>query len=76
MKLSVEAREKSYFKAKNFAPHFLFLNCVQNSVGAPFGFRKSLERIMRMRNVTIYNFRQVHLEPLKNAMLSPVNMFD
>ena len=45
-------------------------------MGAPFGYRKSLERIRRMRNVNIYNFRQLHLEPLKNAMLSPIKTFD
>ena len=55
---------------------FLSLNCVQTSVGVPFGYRKSLEWIRRMKNVTIYAFRQVHLEPVKNAMLSPVKTFD
>ena len=29
-----------------------------------------------MRNMTIYDFRQVHLEPVKKAMLSPVKTFD
>ena len=76
MKLSVEAREKTYFKAKKFGPHFLSLNCVQTSAGVPFGYEKSLEKIRRMRNVTIYNFRQVHLEPVKKAMLSQVKTFD
>ena len=61
---------------KNFGPLFLSLNCVQTSVGVPFGYRKNLEKIRRMRNVTIYDFRQVHLEPVKNAMLSPVKTFD
>ena len=37
VKLSVEAREKNYIQAKNFEPHFLALNCVQTSVGVPFG---------------------------------------
>ena len=45
-------------------------------MGVSFGYRKNLERIRRMRNVTIYDFRQVHLEPVKNAMLSPVKTFD
>ena len=49
---------------------------MQNSVGVPFGYKKNLERIRRMRNVTIYDFRQVHLKPVKNAMLSPVKTFD
>ena len=53
MKLSVEARGKNYFKAKKFGPHFLSLNCVQTSVGVSFGYRKSLQRIRGMRNVTI-----------------------
>ena len=52
------------------------LNCAQTSVGLPFGYRKSLEKIRKMRNVTIYDFRQVHLEPVKNAILSPVKTFD
>ena len=29
-----------------------------------------------MRNMKIYDFRQVHLEPVKNAMLSLVKTFD
>ena len=49
---------------------------MQTSAGVSFGYRKNLERIRRMRNVTIYDFRQVHLEPLKNAMLSPVSLID
>ena len=67
---------KINFRYKKFGPPVLSVNCVQNSVGAAFRHRKSLERIRRMRNVTIYNFRQVHLEPLKNAMLLPVKTFD
>ena len=63
-------------RKKNFRPHFLSLICVQTSVGVPFGYRKNLERIRRIRNVTIYDFRQVHLKPVKNAMLSPVKTFD
>ena len=61
MKLSVEAREKLISSKKNFGHHFLSLNCMHTSVGVPFDYRKSLEKIRRMRNVTIYNFRQVHL---------------
>ena len=53
MKFSVEDREKNYFKAKNFGPHFFSLKCLQISVGVAFGYKKSLERIRRMRNVTI-----------------------
>ena len=60
MKLSVDAREKNYFKAKKMGPNFLSLNFVSTSVGVPFDYRKSLERIRRMRKVTIYDFRQVH----------------
>ena len=45
-------------------------------MGGPFDYRKNLERIRRMRKVTIYDFRHVHLEPVKNAMLSPVKTFD
>ena len=52
------------------------LNSVHTSVRVLFGHRNSLERIRRMRNGTIYDFRQVHLEPVKNAMLSPVKTFD
>ena len=66
---------KINFRQKNLGPHFLILNCVQTSVGLPFGYRKNLQRIRRMRNVTIYDFRQVHLEPVKNATLSPVKTF-
>ena len=76
MKLSVGAREKNYFKAKKAWTPFLSLSCVKTSVGVPFGYRKSLERTRRMRNVTICDFRQVHLEPVKNAILSPVITFD
>ena len=32
-------------RQKNFGPHFLSLNCVQTSLGVPFCYRKSLERI-------------------------------
>ena len=67
---------KINLRQKNCGPHFLSLNCVQTSVGVPFGYKKNLERIRRMRNVIIYDFRQVHLEPVKNAMLSPVKTFD
>ena len=49
----------------NFGHRFLSLNCVHTSVGVPFDYRKSLERIRRMRNVTIYDFRQVHIQPVK-----------
>ena len=73
---SVEDREKNHFKAKYFGPHLLTLNCVQTPVGLSFGYRKSLEWIKRMRNVIIYDFRQVHLEPVKNAILLPVKTFD
>ena len=71
MNLSVKAREKNYFKAKNFAP-FLSLNCVKISVWVPFCYKLSLLRIRRVRNLTIYDFRQVHLESVKNVMLSHV----
>ena len=37
-------------------------------MGVPFGYKKHLERIRRMRNATIFDFRQVHLEPVKNAV--------
>ena len=67
---------KINLRQKNFEPHFLSFNCVQTSVGVPFGYRKNLERIRRMRNVTTYDFWHVHLEPVKNAMLSPVKTFD
>ena len=63
-------------RQKNFGPHFLSLNCVQTSLGVPFCYRKSLERIRGMRNLAIYDFRQVHLEPLKNAFSSPFKTFD
>ena len=67
---------KINLRQKNFGPHFLSLNCVKISVGVPFGYKKNLERIRRMRNVTIYDFRQVHLEAVKNPMLSPVKTFE
>ena len=67
---------KISFSQKNLGPHFLSLNSVQTSVGVLFGYRKNLERIRRMRNVTFYDFRQVDLEPVKNAILSPVKTFD
>ena len=72
----LRTERKINIRQKIFGPHFLILNCVQTSVGVSFGYRKNLERIRRMRNVTIYDFRQVHLEPVKNAMLSPVKTFD
>ena len=52
------------------------LSCVQTSGRVLFGYRKSLEKIRRLRNVTIYYCRQVPLEPVKSAMLSPVMRFD
>ena len=67
---------KINIRQKTFRSHFLILNCVKTSVGVSFGYRRNLEGIRRMRNVTIYDFRQVHLEPVKNAMLSPVKTFD
>ena len=67
---------KINFRQKNFGPYFLSLYCVPTSVGVPFGYRKNLERIRRMRNVTIYDFHQAHLDSVKNAMLSPVKTFD
>ena len=67
---------KINLRQKNFGPHFLSLNCVQISVGVSFGYRKNLEWNRRMRNVTIHDFRQVQLEPVKNAVLSPVKTFD
>ena len=53
MKLSVKAREKLISSKKNFGHHFWSLNCAQTSVGLPFGYRKNLERIRRMRKMTI-----------------------
>ena len=67
---------KINIKQKKFGIFFLFLICVQTSVGVPFGYNKNLGRIRRRRNVTTYDFRQVHLEPVKNAMLSSVKTFD
>ena len=46
---------------KNFEPYFSFLNCVMASVGVPFCYRMSLEGIGRLRNVIVYDFRQVQL---------------
>ena len=68
--------EKSYFQVKKIWTSFLSLSWVQTSVGVLFGNRKRLERIRTLRNVTFYDFRQVPLEPVKNAMLSPVKRFD
>ena len=76
MKLYVRAREKNIFRQINFGPHFLSLNCVQTSVGVPFCYGLSLERIRRLRYLTINDFRQVHLESVKNVMLSQVKTFD
>ena len=72
----LRTERKINIRQKIFGPFFLILNCVQTSVGVSFGYRKNLERIRRMRNVTIYDFRQVHFEPVKNAMLSPVKTFN
>ena len=71
MKHSVKAREKNYLKAKN-GPIFFSLNCVQTSLGLPFCNGLSLDCIRRLRNLTIHEFRQLHLESVKNAMLSQV----
>ena len=68
-------QRKINIKQKNWNI-FSFLICVQISVGVPFGYKKNLERFRRMRSVTIYDFLQLHLEPVKNAMLSPVKTFD
>ena len=67
---------KISFKQKKFGPSFLSLNSKQVSLGEPFRYRKDFERIRRMINVTIYDFRQVHLEPVKNAIFSPVKTFN
>ena len=56
--------------------HFLSLNCVKIFVGVPFCYRLTLERIRRLRYLTIYDFREVHLESVKNVMLSQVKTFD
>ena len=67
---------KISFKQKKFGPSFLSLNSKQDSLGEPFRYRKDFERIRRMINVTIYDFRQVHLEPVKNAIFSPIKTFN
>ena len=76
MKLSVGAERKINLRQKNFGPTFFVFKLSEISVGVPFVYRKNLERIRRMRNVTIYDFRHVHLEPVKNVMLFPVKTFD
>ena len=75
MKLPVKAREKNYLMAKNIGPRFLSLNCVKTAVGVPLCYRLSLEGIRRVIYLTIYVFRQVHLESVKNVMLSQVKTF-
>ena len=60
-KLSVKAREKNILRQNKFEPHFLSLNCVKISMGALFRNRLSSELIRRVRYLTTYDFRQVHL---------------
>ena len=67
---------KSILRQENFEPHFLSLNSVQTSVVVPFCYRLSVERFRRLRYLTIYDFRQVHLESVENVMLSQVKTFD
>ena len=71
----MSSERKINLRQKHFGP-FLPLNCLKLSVGVLFRVRKSLERIRRMRIVTIYDFRKVELEPVKKAVLSPVKTFD
>ena len=61
IKLSVKAREKNQFWAKNLNSKFLSLKCVQTSVGVPFCYRLSLEQFKRLRNLTVYDFRRYTL---------------
>ena len=61
MKLSDKAREKKNFKAKIIWTLFSSLNCVLASVGVPLSYRMSLQGIGRLRKVTVYVFRQVHV---------------
>ena len=75
MKLSVKAWEENYLKAKKGTLSLSF-NCVKPSVGVPFCYRLSWERIRRVISLTIYDFRQVHLESVRNIMLSQVKTFD
>ena len=49
---------------------------MKSSMRMSFCYRLSLERIRRARYLTIYNFHQVHLESVKNVMLSQGKMFD
>ena len=74
MKLSVLRSNAKLFLGKEIGPHFLSLNCVKISVGVPFCYRMSLERIRRLRKLTI--FLQVHLKSEKNVMLSQAKTFD
>ena len=75
MKLSVKARE-ILFKDKTILDPFLSLNCVKTSVRVPFCYMLSLERIRRLRYLTIYDFRHVHLESVKNVIISQIKTFD
>ena len=77
MKLSVKAREKNYSKdIKFWCPFFVFINFVKTSERVPFCYRLRLERIRRVRYLTIYDFHQVNLESVRIVMLSEVKTFD
>ena len=77
LKLSLKAREKTIVSRQiNVGSDFLSLNCVKNSVGVPFLYKLRLERIRKVRYLTFHDFLQVHLESVKNVMLSQVKTFD
>ena len=49
---------------------------MQTSERVPFCYRLSLERIRRVRYLTIYDFHQENIESVKIVMLSQVKTFD
>ena len=66
--------ENNYLRAKKFWTPFLSLSCVQAVCKPQWECCLAIgRRIRRMRSVTVY---KVQLEPVKNAILSPVKKFD
>ena len=67
--------EKNYFKKKLLTTHFFFNLCLMFSRFAVLLYDK-FRSDMKFRNVTNYDFRQVHLESMENVILSQRKISD
>ena len=67
--------EKNYFKKKLLTTHFFFKLCLKISRCAVLLYDE-FRLDMKLRNVTNYDFRQVHLESMENVILSQRKISD